>query len=160
MISPLIRRATPADLPYIRQLEEQAPTAAHWSSSQYEALFVAEPPQRIAVVAIYESDVNLVVAFLVARCLNDEWEIENIVVNENERQAGVGSALVRHLAAEAAASGAVSLLLEVRESNIPARRLYEKIGFTAEGRRKSYYQSPEEDAIPYRLPLQSCDKIP
>jgi ribosomal-protein-alanine N-acetyltransferase len=160
MISPLIRRATPTDLAHIRQLEVQAPTAAHWSSSQYEVLFVAEVPQRIALVATRESGVELVVAFLVARCLNDEWEIENIVVDENERQAGVGSALVRHLAAEAASSGAVSLLLEVRESNTPARRLYEKIGFTVEGRRKTYYQSPDEDAILYRLPLQSCDKIP
>ena len=92
MISPLIRRATPTDLAHIRQLEAQAPTAAHWSSSQYEVLFAAEVMQRIALVATRESGVELVVAFLVARCLNDEWEIENIVVDENERQAGVGSA--------------------------------------------------------------------
>ncbi len=160
MISPRIRRAIPADLPDIRRLEAQAMTAAHWNSSQYEALFAAEGAKRIALVVVSESGDESVVGFLVARQLSEEWEIENIVVDENERQTGVGSALVRHLAAEAAASGAVSLLLEVRESNIPARRLYEKIGFTAEGRRKSYYQSPEEDAIPYRLPLQSCDKIP
>ena len=160
MISRPIRRATVADLPHLRRLEAQAPTAAHWDSSQYEALFAAEVPQRIALVATREFKVELVVAFLIAHCSNDEWEIENIVVDENERQVGIGSALVRHLAAEAAASGAVSLLLEVRESNIPARRLYEKIGFRVEGRRKNYYRSPDEDAILYRLPLQSCDKIP
>ena len=81
-------------------------------------------------------------------------------MDEDERQAGVGSALVRHLAAEAAASGAVSLLLEVRESNTPARRLYEKIGFRVQGRRKDYYRAPLEDALVIRLSLQSCDKIP
>ncbi len=160
MILLSIRRATPADLPNIRQLEAQTPTAAHWSAAQYEALFAAEVPHRIAFVATCKSGVELVVAFLIARCLNDEWEIENIVVDENRRQTGVGSALVRRLAGEVSAARGEAIILEVRESNIPARRLYEKIGFTAEGRRRRYYQSPDEDAILYRLLLQSCDKIP
>jgi [ribosomal protein S18]-alanine N-acetyltransferase len=159
MITP-IRRATPADIARIRDLEAQAATAAHWRESQYEALFAAAGPKRIALVATHESGNEPVVAFLISRCLGDEWEIENIVVHESERHAGVGTALVRGLAAEAAASGARSIILEVRESNAPARRLYEKIGFRREGQRKGYYDGPTEDAVLYRLTLQSCDKIP
>jgi len=43
--------------------------------------------------------------------------------------------------------GARSVTLEVRESNLPARRLYISAGFQEEGRRKDYYRNPKEDAI-------------
>jgi len=112
------------------------------------------------LVAVDDGADEPIVGFLIARCLPEEWEIENVVVEENARQAGIGSSLVRCLEQEALAAGVWSIILEVRESNAPARRLYEKNGFTSEGRRKNYYESPDEDAILYRLPLRSCDKIP
>ena len=155
-----IRRAALADLADIRRLEAQAPTAAHWSSTQYEALFGAEGLQRLVLVVVNEVDHDDIVGFLIARCLPGEWEIENLVVAGNARQRGTGWSLVRALEHEALAAGVESITLEVRESNLPARRLYEKIGFTFEGRRKGYYQSPGDDAILYRLPLRSCDKMP
>jgi ribosomal-protein-alanine N-acetyltransferase len=43
--------------------------------------------------------------------------------------------------------GAVHVILEVRPSNVSARELYEKFGFTLLGIRKEYYQSPPEDAL-------------
>ena len=72
--------------------------------------------------------------FLIARCLLDEWEIENIIVDERHRRRGVGSSLVRELLVEASNAEGGSVILEVRESNRPALRLYENIGFKAEGR--------------------------
>mgnify|MGYP002582415600 FL=1 len=39
------------------------------------------------------------------------------------------------------------MTLEVRESNLAARRLYEKNGFEIVGKRKNYYEKPAEDAI-------------
>ena len=39
------------------------------------------------------------------------------------------------------------LTLEVRESNLPAIRLYEKLGFQVVGRRKNYYREEHEDAL-------------
>jgi ribosomal-protein-alanine N-acetyltransferase len=47
----------------------------------------------------------------------------------------------------AARDGAAMMTLEVRVSNDPARRLYEKLGFQAVGRRPRYYQDNLEDAI-------------
>lgn len=155
-----IRRATPVDLSRIRGLETQAPTAAHWNAPQYEALFLAGGAERIVLVAVDEEGDQGIVGFLIARCLPEEWEIENVVVEENARQSGIGLSLVKRLEQEALAAGVGSILLEVRESNAAARRLYEKIGFTSERRRNNYYQSPAEDAVLYRLLLQSCDKIP
>ena len=152
-----IRYATAADVAEIRRMEEQASTAAHWNSAQYDALFANDAPRRIALVA--HNDLQLI-GFLIARFLAGEWEIENIVVDERHKQRGIGTTLMRRLLSEAQAAGATSAILEVRESNAPARRLYEKTGFTSEGRRNSYYPDPVEDAILYRRSLQFCDKIP
>jgi [ribosomal protein S18]-alanine N-acetyltransferase len=154
-----VRPATPADLDCICRLEAQTPTAAHWNASQYADLFTPETLTRVALVACNSGE-GPVVGFLVARCLPEEWEVENLVVDANARHAGIGSSLVLQLAREAAAAGAASIILEVRESNRRALRLYESIGFKFEGRREGYYDGPTEDALLYRLPLQVCDKIP
>ena len=42
--------------------------------------------------------------------------------------------------------GAVQMSLEVRESNIGARKLYEKYGFMQEAVRRNYYENPVENA--------------
>lgn len=100
-----------------------------------------------------------ILGFLIVRCLPEEWEIENIVVDQKSRRRGIGSSLVRKLLTEARAGGLASIILEVRESNHPAMQLYDSIGFRQEGSRRDYYQNPQEDAILFRFLLQSCDKI-
>jgi ribosomal-protein-alanine N-acetyltransferase len=144
----------------MRELEQRSETAAHWSSAQYESLFAADAQTGIALVAADESVDTSIHGFLIARCLPDEWEIENVVVDGEHRQRGVGSSLVRELLAGARSAGVASIILEVRESNLPAVRLYESIGFKREGRRRNYYGEPVEDALLYRFLLQTCDKIP
>ena len=47
----------------------------------------------------------------------------------------------------AAERGVERMTLEVRPSNLPARRLYERLGFVEIGIRKGYYQDNNEDAI-------------
>ena len=49
----------------------------------------------------------------------------------------------------ARARGAVSVWLEVRESNVRARAIYERYGFSVLGRRPGYYPAPQgrEDAL-------------
>jgi ribosomal-protein-alanine N-acetyltransferase len=129
----------------MRTLEQHAGTAAHWAEREYDALFATEAPPRLALVAT--SDVDRVVGFVIARCSTGEWEIENIVVAPTHRRRGVGIKIIRELLIQAQYTGATSVLLEVRESNLAARRLYEKLGFSQHGRRYSYYQGPEEDAL-------------
>ena len=155
-----IRRATSADIPQIRKLESQAATAAHWTQAQYDSLFSPTAPARVVFVATLEPTESQVLGFLVARRLAEEWEIENVVVDETARRQGIASALIGKLVNQARASDSASLTLEVRETNRPALQLYEKIGFTREGRRQDYYHNPKEDALLLRLPLQACDKFP
>lgn len=149
----LIRRATADDVPLIRALEQQTETAAHWSSSDYDALFSPEAPRRVVLIAADEAGTSPLHGFVIARCGIDEWEIENVVVVEEQRRRGLGASLVGQVLEQARAAGITSVLLEVRESNSAARRLYEKLGFSEVGRRPAYYQDPPEDALILKISI-------
>jgi ribosomal-protein-alanine N-acetyltransferase len=143
-----IRYARAADIPDLMALEKPAATAAHWSLKQYEAVFSAEPPPRVMLIVGDEAGVQ---GFIVGRTLEKEWEIENIVVAGSARRRGLGTRAVGEFLELARLRGADTIFLEVRESNVTARRLYEKFAFRESGRRKLYYQDPTEDAIVYQL---------
>jgi len=153
------RRAEAEDIPDLLRMEQEAATAAHWTQLQYEHAVCGDSPRRLMLVAD-GSHANLVFGFLVASCVAGEWEIENLVVSPKWRRNHVAESLVSTFLGEIRSAASGSVLLEVRESNAPARRLYEKIGFTVEGRRKGYYRAPDEDCILYRLSLQPGDNIP
>ncbi|MGO9170141.1 MAG: ribosomal protein S18-alanine N-acetyltransferase, partial [Candidatus Sulfotelmatobacter sp.] len=136
-----------------------------WSRRQYEGLFAATDPQSperfILVVEdaseprpeMESSPAGQLTAFLVARRVDKEWELENIVVAEEFRQRGVGSRLLGKFIAHVRAENGSGIFLEVRESNRCARALYRRAGFDQTGLRKGYYANPAEDAILYRLSL-------
>jgi ribosomal-protein-alanine N-acetyltransferase len=145
-----IRRATLADIPALTALEKHAATAAHWSLQQYEAAFSAEAPSRVVLILEEEAGVQ---AFIAGRALREEWEIENIGVAGPVRRRGLGARLLGEFLDLARGGGAKAVFLEVRESNLAARRLYENWAFVESGRRRRYYREPEEDAIVYRLGL-------
>ena len=73
--------------------------------------------------------------------------VGNLAVRPDRRRQGLGAALVAAMGAAAREKGLAFLTLEVRESNLPARRLYEKCGFAAVGTRKNYYEKPTENAV-------------
>jgi ribosomal-protein-alanine N-acetyltransferase len=52
-----------------------------------------------------------------------------------------------HVMSEAASRGAVRATLEVRASNVPARQLYESLGFRVTAVRQGYYTQPEEEGL-------------
>ena len=51
-------------------------------------------------------------------------------------------------------AGCPEVLLEVRQSNEAAQRLYVRHGFVAIARRRRYYRAPPEDAVVMRLMLR------
>ncbi len=146
-----IRRAILADVPAILTLEKRAATAAHWSVQQYETAILGEAPAR--VVLIVEDQGTGLQGFIVGKFLQQEWEIENMAIAAHVQRRGLGSRLLGEFLDLARSQGAQAVFLEVRESNLAARRLYEKCAFVESGRRKVYYREPDEDAIVYRATL-------
>jgi len=84
-----------------------------------------------------------------------EAHILNICIRGDLRSAGVGRKLMDFLLARARDEYMQEVFLEVRPSNTIAIRLYETLGFTRIGVRKSYYQASggREDALVYKLEL-------
>jgi ribosomal-protein-alanine N-acetyltransferase len=152
-----IRAATSADIPGIIALARASDTAAQWTDRQYHELL---SEARLVLVVLSETEDAshapsevLLIGFLVARRVDREWELENIVVAESAQRKGIGTALMNALFNAASEPDSEAVFLEVRESNKGARALYERSGFESVGRRKSYYAQPLEDAILYRFRL-------
>ncbi len=77
----------------------------------------------------------------------DEAHITTFAVHPRWRRRGIGERLLLALLDVALAERARESTLEVRLSNIPARRLYEKYGFRPVGVRPRYYSDDGEDAL-------------
>lgn len=135
-----------------RPMTEQDTEAA----AQLEALSSREPWSRKA----YADALNNADAFYLAACRNgslvgccglwqsfEDADICNVVVAESCRRRGIAERMLLTLMEEGRKRGVLNFTLEVRCGNIPAIRLYEKLGFVTEGVRKGFYRNPKEDAL-------------
>jgi len=77
----------------------------------------------------------------------DEAHVTTFAVLPLWRRSGIGGRLMVELVRLATELGARVATLEVRVSNIPARRLYQSFGFRPVGVRKRYYSDNGEDAL-------------
>jgi len=97
-----------------------------------------------------------IVAYACLWRVDDELAINNLAVHPGERRRGFGDWFLGRLLAEAAASGCTQATLEVRPSNVAARRLYDRHGFRETGRRPNYYAAEGEDALVLTASLEGC----
>lgn len=86
-------------------------------------------------------------SFIVVRIAADEAEILTLATSLGARCEGFASRLVRAAMEEAKNRGALSLFLEVAETNKPGLRLYKKLGFERVALRPRYYESRTNAAI-------------
>lgn len=80
----------------------------------------------------------------------DIADIMNVSVKKEYRRNALGSRLIERLIEEGRKIGVKEFVLEVRENNEAARKLYEKEGFVFEGIRPDFYSNPKENAALYR----------
>jgi [ribosomal protein S18]-alanine N-acetyltransferase len=139
-----VRDLRAGDIDAVLAIQQHSVTASVWTREHYLMLTRRQNDRRHALVI---EDEGVVGGFIVGSKVGDEWEIENVAVKPDARRRGLGSHLVGEFINLAKVIGAKAIFLEVRESNRAARALYEKWAFTEEGRRKSYYKDPEEDAL-------------
>lgn len=77
----------------------------------------------------------------------DECYIANVAVKNKFRRCGIGFTLLDSAEKTALDKGCSFISLEVRVSNIPAIKLYEKRGYISQGQRKNFYSNPTENAL-------------
>jgi ribosomal-protein-alanine N-acetyltransferase len=82
------------------------------------------------------------IGFAVSRMAADEAEILSIAVDARHRGRGLSRNLLLTHLGHLAGRGVRTVFLEVEENNHPARRLYDRAGFSVAGRRERYYKQP------------------
>ena len=78
---------------------------------------------------------DIIIGYLYYSDIYDRVEINQIEIEENHRNCGKGSLLLKELTDTVDKN----ITLEVREDNIPAIKLYEKFNFKKVAIRKNYY---------------------
>ena len=86
-----------------------------------------------------------------------EAQISIIALHPDQQGRGLGTLLLLHILADVAGQGATEATLEVRRSNIVARKLYTAHGFLEVGLRQGYYKDTGEDAILMTLNMAADD---
>ena len=144
-----IRPMEEGDLPSVSAIEKACSTMP-WSEEELRKSFENDALYRFYVA----EDGDAVIGYLSASVVLDEVNIDNLAVAENARRKGVGRALMEKLLSDALTWGSAAAVLEVRDSNEPAIRLYEGLDFVQIGFRKDYYRNPAEGARIYARRIQ------
>ena len=139
-IKPLVDRA---DIDAVLTIEEASFTSP-WTKEMYLAEF---ENRGISFFYLARTSTGEIVGFCSFWRVLDELHINNLAVLPQYRRGGVGTALLANVLGDGARLGAKRATLEVRQSNTPAQRLYERFGFTVAGVRRGYYSNPVEDAL-------------
>lgn len=137
----MIRRMKPEDLKQVIILEQQIFTRP-WS----EQSFLSALNQQDTIYLVEEEN-RVVRGYLGIWCTAEDGDLCNMAVAQNVRRSGVATGLLMQGMEVCRTQGLQRILLEVRESNLPARNLYERHGFQSIGVRKQYYRDPVEDAL-------------
>lgn len=123
-----------------------------WNLGQIEGLL----RQGSSWLELAEGPDGRLLAFALCRQILDEVELLLCATVLSCRRQGIGLELLRRVAARSRAKGAERLFLEVRASNSAALALYQKGGFSEDGRRSRYYRTisgEEIDAITLSIHL-------
>lgn len=141
-----IRPLRESDGAAIERITHLSPEASAWPPESYAGLpgWVAETPAGV-------------VGFIVARSAADEMEILNLAVHPDARRRGIAAELLEAALDYGRSAGLRRAFLEVRQSNLPARRTYERQGFVSVGLRPRYYRHPEENALVMTRTLEDSE---
>ena len=108
--------------------------------------------QRQTMLLIALED-RKIIGYLILYFVLEDGEIARIAVADEYRRKGVAGKMLRELALLCRENGVNRLMLDVRESNEPAKAFYVRQGFEVDGIRKDYYTNPVENAVLMSVPL-------
>lgn len=135
-----IKKAELSDVSKISEIERKS-IPQPWSEAAFAA---ALEDEKSVTIAAFSGDV--LCGFITGVYLLDTADIYSVAVDLEYRKKGVGKLLLEYFFS-ALPDEVNSVGLEVRESNLPAIKLYEKTGFERVGLRKNFYSDPRENAI-------------
>jgi len=138
----LVRPMTAEDLPAV-QLIERASFTTPWPPQAYRQELESNRLAHYLVALIGDQVVGYGGIWLMV----DEAHVTTFAVHPAYRRRRIGERMLIALLDMAKDRQAREATLEVRLSNLAARRLYEKYGFRPVGIRPRYYSDNQEDAL-------------
>lgn len=142
-----IKTMTEAHVPQIAEIETLC-----FSDPWSEKSVASELENRLSLWLV-ALDGDTVAGYVGSQSVLDEADMMNVAVHPDYRRQGIGRDLVLALAEALQQKGIRGLMLEVRQSNVPAIALYEQLGFQQVGLRPNYYRNPKENALILRKEL-------
>ena len=142
-----IRQATLEDLDALVDLEETC-FARPWSRKSFEAELEGNQFSRVFMLIHHHSgQESQFVGYICVWIVFEEIRFLNLAIRQGFRRQGFGKQLIRAVLDLAVEASCCRGMLEVRETNVVAKNLYEHFNFKPYATRKSYYTNPTEDAI-------------
>ncbi len=144
----ILRLMQASDVSDVLRIEQQA-YRYPWPESSFKDCL---QPQYVSWLLCQDDQT---IGYLIVQSVVDELHLLNICVATDYQNQGYGQQLMRHCIHFAKSQQLISILLEVRQSNRAAKKLYAKWQFELIGTRKNYYPCDEgrEDAAIYRLSM-------
>jgi len=146
-----LRGMSKRDMPAVMALEGELFPDDAWTPEMFAAEFAQPDSRRLYLVA--EEDNTLIGYAGMMFTGGPQADVVTLAVDPAHWGHGTGTALLTALLNEAGNRGCTEVLLEVREDNPRARRLYLRHGFTEVGVRRGYYQPSGVDAVVMRKGL-------
>jgi [ribosomal protein S18]-alanine N-acetyltransferase len=141
-LSVVVEPMTIDDLAAVHEIERSSFTTP-WPAHAYRTEIESNRLAHYRVIRV----AGVVAGYAGIWIMVDEAHVTTFAVGPAWRRRGIGERLLSAMLDLAVARGAREATLEVRLSNLPARRLYEKYGFRPVGIRPRYYSDDNEDAL-------------
>ena len=139
-----VREMTAEDIEDAALLEKTNLGKEAWTQKQ-----LIDALTRDDTIYLVAAKAGRIVGLCGVQNISGEGEITNVSVARDCRGEGIGYKMVKQLLERGVGIGIKDYTLEVRASNEPAIRLYEKLGFVSEGVRPNFYDEPKDDAVIY-----------
>ena len=132
----MIRR----DMPSVLAIENES-FEFPWSEEE----FIRSLRQRNCIGMVAELN-EVVVGFMIYELHKNRLHILNFAVHQDYRRSGVGRSMLHKLVGKLSYQRRSRILLEVRETNLPAQLFFKSAGFQAVSVLREFYEDSPEDA--------------
>lgn len=133
-----VRGIAPGELNLVMKLEKRCFSTNYFNEREIEEMYEND---RYSFWGVWCG--GSLAGYLITYDSVDIYEVIKVGVDDEYRGRGLGGSLIE----KAFESMETDLMLEVRESNKSAIRLYKKLGFRKIGLRRGYYRDTGEDAL-------------
>jgi ribosomal-protein-alanine N-acetyltransferase len=138
----IVREMAASDIPSLLEIERVS-FPVPWSAG----MFMVQLGMSKETENLTAESGGRVIGYISSWYGYEEVHILSIAVAEESRGGGAADMLLAEALGRAVGNGCMKAILEVRVTNVRARRFYEKHGFRKIGIREGYYSDSGEDAL-------------